>query len=234
MFIMDRVHAFGVHEVGSQGASAARGHLLAALAASRETYRPFRHFLLTRALPSRMAMAVAALPVPLAPIDDTLGKRETHNSKRFFFTPEVGARHSAAATVAELFQDPAVSAALERCCGAVLAGASLRVEFCQDTGGFWLEPHTDIGVKKLTLQIFLNQGPDADSLGTDLYDAQKAWAGRIPAGFGNGFLFVPGGDTWHGFERRPIAGVRRSIIVNYVGPEWRARHELAYPSQPIL
>jgi len=25
--------------------------------------------------------------------------------------------------------------------------------------------------------------------------------------------------------------VRRSLIVNYVKPEWRARHELAYPER---
>ena len=40
---------------------------------------------------------------------------------------------------------------------------------------------------------------------------------------------MPASDTWHGFHKRPIAGVRRSLIVNYVKPEWRSRHELAYP-----
>jgi hypothetical protein len=39
-------------------------------------------------------------------------------------------------------------------------------------------------------------------------------------------------DTWHGFRPRDIRGVRRSLIVNYVVPEWRARHELAFPSVP--
>lgn len=29
------------------------------------------------------------------------------------------------------------------------------------------------------------------------------------------------------------AGVRKSLIVNYVKPEWRARHELAYPGAPV-
>jgi hypothetical protein len=44
---------------------------------------------------------------------------------------------------------------------------------------------------------------------------------------------VPGADTWHGFRRRPIAGIRRSLIVNYVKSEWRSRHELAFPDRPI-
>jgi hypothetical protein len=203
------------------------------LARRRLFDRPFRHAVLNDPLPPSMALALAALPIPPAHIDDTQGKRETHNSTRVFFTPEFSARHGAAAAVAALFQEPAVPAALARCCGAALTGASLRNEYCQVTDGFWLDPHTDIGVKKLTLQIYLNQGFDADSLGTDLYGARLAWAGRAPSKFGAGFLFVPGGDTWHGFERRPIAGVRRSIIVNYVGPEWRARHELAFPLQPV-
>lgn len=40
-------------------------------------------------------------------------------------------------------------------------------------------------------------------------------------------------DTWHGFGKRPIGGIRRSIIVNYVKDEWRSRHELAYPDRPV-
>lgn len=46
-------------------------------------------------------------------------------------------------------------------------------------------------------------------------------------------IFIPGSDTWHGVEKRNFAGVRKSIIVNYVKPEWRSRHELAYPERPI-
>jgi hypothetical protein len=48
-----------------------------------------------------------------------------------------------------------------------------------------------------------------------------------------GLIFIPAADTWHGFHRRPIDGVRRSLIVNYVRSEWRSRLELAYPQSPI-
>ena len=37
-----------------------------------------------------------------------------------------------------------------------------------------------------------------------------------------------------GKAERPIAGVRKSIIVNYVGPEWRSRHELAFPDEAVV
>jgi hypothetical protein len=46
-------------------------------------------------------------------------------------------------------------------------------------------------------------------------------------------IFVPSNSTWHGFEKRPIEGVRRSIIVNYVTNDWRAREQLAFPQQPV-
>jgi hypothetical protein len=105
---------------------------------------------------------------------------------------------------------------------------------CRDTDGFWLEPHTDIGAKRFTLLIYLSRGPGAEELGTDLYaDPAQPPIARAPAPFGSGLAFVPAGDAWHGFVRRPIAGVRRSIIVNYVVPEWRSRHELAEPDRSV-
>ena len=37
----------------------------------------------------------------------------------------------------------------------------------------------------------------------------------------------------HGFEPRQIDGVRKSVIVNYVTNDWRAREQLAFPDTPI-
>jgi len=53
--------------------------------------------------------------------------------------------------------------------------------------------------------------------------------GRAPAGFNSGFIFVPSDKTWHGFEKRPINGVRKSLIINYVTQDWRSREELSFP-----
>jgi hypothetical protein len=46
-------------------------------------------------------------------------------------------------------------------------------------------------------------------------------------------IFVPSNITYHGFEPRQINGVRKSIIVNYVTNDWRAREQLAYPNTPV-
>jgi hypothetical protein len=40
--------------------------------------------------------------------------------------------------------------------GASVGGSYLRVEFAQDTDGFWLEPHTDLGVKAFTMLLYLS------------------------------------------------------------------------------
>lgn len=193
---------------------------------------PFRHLLLADVLPDAAARGLGALPGE--PAGDVGGRRETRNESRVFLSPGVQARFPAAAAVAGAFQDPRTVAAVAEATGADPAGASLRVEYCRDTAGFWLEPHTDIGAKRLTLLVYLSDEPEAGDWGTDVYAGPGGpHAGRAPAGFGRGFAFVPGDDTWHGFEPREIRGVRRMLMVNWVGPEWRSRGELAFPRRPL-
>ena len=114
-----------------------------------------------------------------------------------------------------------------------MRGHYLRIEYCLDRESFWLEPHTDIGAKKFTMLVYLSETDDAGSWGTDFYDNDLKHLGQAPGGFNKGLIFIPGHDTWHGVEKRHYSGVRKSIIVNYVIPEWRSRHELAYPDQPV-
>ena len=61
--------------------------------------------------------------------------------------------------------------------------------------------------------------PDATEWGTDIHDADKRWVGRSPDEFNSGEIFVPGPATWHGFDRRPIVGVRRLVEINDVRPD---------------
>ena len=194
---------------------------------------PFAHWLLADVLPADVAHAIAGLPFAPPDLGDTLGKRETHNSTRIFFSVENRAAHPVCADVAAAFQSPALVRALEAQTGAVLSGSHLRIEYCQDTDGFWLEPHTDIGAKRFTLLVYLSDRAEAEGWGTDIYDGARRPIGTAPGGFNKGLLFVPGGDSWHGVEKRDFSGVRKSIIVNYVIPEWRSRHELAYPDAPV-
>jgi hypothetical protein len=55
----------------------------------------------------------------------------------------------------------------------------------------------------------------------------------LPFASNGAMIFVPSNNTYHGFERRPIKGVRTSLIINYVTNEWRAREQLAFPEAPI-
>jgi hypothetical protein len=202
----------------------------ASFASARLRETPFRHWLLTDMLPDAASRAIADLPALPAEIGDTQGRRETHNSSRRFFAPG-DLWDGVCAATAEAFQAPDTVAMLAEATGAPLNGASLRIEYCQDRDGFWLEPHTDIGAKLFTMLVYLGDDP---AMGTDIYDSQKRHLGAAPFGMGRGLIFVPGSDTWHGFERRPIKGLRKSIIINYVKPEWRSRHELAFANAPVL
>jgi trehalose utilization protein len=82
--------------------------------------------------------------------------------------------------------------------------------------------------------VYLSAEPGCEAWGTDLLDGPETLVATMPYRRNSGFIFIPGADTWHGFHARPIEGVRRSLIVNYVKPEWRSRHELAFPDRPVL
>ncbi len=194
---------------------------------------PFDHWVLSAPFRPEAARDLARLPFRPPAIDDTNGRRETHNSTRIFFDDQRQATFPVCRSVAEAFQSGRTIGLIERVTGAALGGTSLRLEYCLDTDGFWLEPHTDIGAKRFTMLIYLSDEPESRDWGTDLYNADGTWYARVPAEFDTGLIFIPAANTWHGFAPRPIAGVRRSIIVNYVGPEWRARHELAFPNQAV-
>lgn len=209
------------------------GRIAASLIASFDaTYfgaKPFRHWLPEKMLPDGTCVGLDALPVAAPKIDDTLGRRETHNSSRLFFGVEARDKHPVCDALAGALQSDAVVAKLERLCDLDLRESFLRIEYCLDTDGFWLEPHTDIGAKMFTMLIYLSDDPGSEAWGTDILDGDMTLVMTTPYRRNAGLIFIPGADTWHGFHRRKIVGVRRSLIVNYVRPEWRNRHELAFP-----
>jgi hypothetical protein len=194
---------------------------------------PFRHWLLNRVLPRRTCVAIDALRFSPPPIEDTLGRRETHNSSRLFFGAAERAAYPVCDEVATGLQSDAVVRQIEDLCEVALAGSFLRIEYCLDTDGFWLEPHTDIGAKLFTMLVYLSNDPGSEAWGTDLLDGPDRLVLTTPYQRNFGFIFIPSAESWHGFHRRPIVGVRRSLIVNYVRPEWRSRHELAFPERAV-
>ena len=74
---------------------------------------------------------------------------------------------------------------------------------------------------------------EARDLGTDIYNGDKRHFGRSPFAPNAAMIFVPADNTFHGFEKRPIQGVRTSLIINYVTNDWRAREQLFFPETPI-
>ena len=194
---------------------------------------PFRHWRMQGMLPDNIVAALAGLDLAVPQRGDTAGRRETHNASRRFFDAAMQGQSGAAAAVADAFQSREVVALWREACGAALAGCRLRIEYCQDVGGFWLEPHTDIGAKKFTMLIYLVDPPAGECWGTDLLYPDGTLAQRATGAANSAVIFIPGADTWHGFAKRPISGVRRTLIVNYVGPEWRATHELCFPGQAV-
>lgn len=195
---------------------------------------PFRHWLLNRVLPDGTCQAIDALPVSPPSIGDSLGKRETNNSTRLFFSQPQRETHAVCNGLAAALQSDPVVRQLEALCEVTLVGSFLRIEYCLDTDGFWLEPHTDIGAKLFTMLIYLSGDPGSETWGTDLLEGPDKLVRTTPYQRNFGFIFIPSENSWHGFHRRPINGVRRSLIVNYVKPEWRSRHELAFPDSAVL
>lgn len=197
----------------------------------RET--PYRHWILRDVFPKDVYRELKDMPFPVAELGGVSGTREAHNADRVYFSGENLSTFKSAKAAAEAFQDPEVVSRLADTFGAPLAGTYVRIEYAQDVDGFWLKPHTDIGVKMFTMLIYMSDDPRHSDLGTDIYADEATHVGRSPFEPNGAMIFVPATNTWHGFEKRPIPGVRRSIIVNYVTNDWRAREQLAYPQSPV-
>ncbi len=203
---------------------------LACLARSKHVASPYDYWLLDGALPEEDVAAIIALP--FAPPEGTVfdGKRETNNSTRVFFSPENQQKFEVCRRAVAGFQDPRVRHAIEETTGANLSDGLLRIEYCQDTEGFWLAPHTDISVKRFTMLVYLSDDQRLKDAGTDVHEGPPDYKFVCSAPYGRnlGLIFVPGPDTWHAVGKRPLGGaIRKSIIINYVTPAWRDRFELA-------
>jgi len=201
--------------------------------ASKSGDHPYRHWFLSRCLPDDAIEATMTLPFAAPELGGVSGKRELHNKTRTYFDAENMNRFPVCKAVNDAFQSPDLTRAIATYFGTDLNGSYLRVEYAQDIDGFWLEPHTDLGVKVFTMLLYVSNDPSHSNLGTDIYDADKKHFGRSPFQSNGAMVFIPGDNTYHGFEPRKIEGIRKSIIINYVTDEWRAREQLPFADQPI-
>ena len=124
--------------------------LLASFAAGQRHETPYRHWLVASCLPPGAVEELNGLPFPAPALGGVSGKREVHNATRKYFDVENRASYPVIGAIAEAFQDNRVTKAIETTYGTSLGGTYLRIEYAQDTNGFWLEPHSDLGVKSFT------------------------------------------------------------------------------------
>ncbi|MEX1034347.1 MAG: hypothetical protein WDZ54_00210 [Sneathiella sp.] len=205
----------------------------ASLDQAAHTDDPYDLWELSGLFPTDVVDDLLALDIGPGEMDYRIGRREINNDKRNYFDVARQASTPVVKSVAELFQAPGTVAAIEEKFGIDLTGTFLRIEYTQDRESFWLEPHTDIGVKKFTLQIYLSRGAEAESWGSSIYKDSQTFVRNVPFRSNCAIVFVPSPHTWHGFRPRPINGTRKTLIVNYVTDKWRARNELAFPNTPV-
>lgn len=194
---------------------------------------PYRHWLLKDLFPADVLRELQTLDFPVPQLGGVSGSREVHNATRVYFDADNQARFPMVKAVADCLQSMAAVEAFEKAFGGPLKDTLLRIEYAQDTQDFWLQPHTDIGVKKFTMLIYLSDNPAHSDLGTDIYRDKDSHYGRAPYRPNGALVFIPSNNTWHGFEPRSFPGVRKSLIVNYVTQEWRDREQLSFPNAPV-
>lgn len=212
----------------ASGALAVRTSFVDSLNGAKITEAPYRHWTLTDMFPADTVAELCALPFPVPDLEGVSGARELHNNTRRYFDDENNAAYPVCDAISKAFQDPVTVGAIMDATGAAIEGCYLRIEYAQDADGFWLKPHTDLGVKKLTLLYYIADAPDQETLGTDIYADAETWIKRSDFAPNTAMIFVPSDKTWHGFEPRAIKGVRKTVIINYVTDDWRAREQLAY------
>lgn len=194
-----------------------------------EHKQPYQHWLLRDVLPDYVCDSLVEwMPDAKAISGDIQGRRENNNQNRVFVNPLKQQEDQRCAALAQAFEAQETRNLFAKMTGSDLSDTWLRLELCLDKEGFWLEHHTDIGAKKLTFLVSLSLGEDAENWGTDIMNAQGDSLARSSGKFNSAFLFIPGKDTWHGYKKRPMNGIRRTLIMNYVSTNWRAKHELAF------
>jgi hypothetical protein len=200
----------------------------------RESHKaPYQHWFLQNCLPQAIVDDILKLPFEAPELNGVSGKREVHNATRSYFDVATRAEFPVTEEVAQAFQSPQMVQAIEKSMGISLKNTNLRLEFALDKNEFWLEPHTDLGVKLFTMLLYLSKDPEHAPLGTDIYIDKTTHFGCSPFISNGAMIFVPSDNTWHGFEKKSIKGTRVSLIINYVTQEWKAREQLSFPHTPV-
>jgi hypothetical protein len=194
---------------------------------------PFRHWLLSGLFKDDVVDELLTVPMQTHQLHYNVGSREEHNPTRQYINPPNIEQFPVCHRVAEIFKNRQIISLFEQMGDISLKDTLVRIEYTVDTQGFWLQPHTDIGVKLFTMLIYLSKDANAGSWGTDIYKDANTHVRAVPFKSNSALMFIPSAHTWHGFEPRELNGVRKTLILNYVTQDWRNRHELVHPTEPV-
>lgn len=203
--------------------------VLHSLLHSQVELNPFRHWLLRDFFSISIYDNLVALPLTPPDRYDSDGKR-SGSKNPFFFNKETCVKFDVCDEVVAIFQAKKVVSTLEKLCSINLHGSYLRIGYYVDKEGFWLEPHTDLSVKLITMTVYLSKEIPSEDIGTDLFDIDKRKISTVPSENNNGLIFLPAENTWHGLNRKSFTGLRKILIINYVTEDWLSRQELCYPA----
>jgi len=208
-----------------------RDKVILSLHACQTSEDPFFYCRFKDMLTDECVAQLLKLPVVGSQVETGFdGKREYNNSKRIFLSKLNQKEFPVVSDIIEVFDSKWVRTAISDIHGTDIMKNSLRIEYCIDTTGFWLQPHLDIKEKLVTMQIYLSDKDEVsiEHWGTDLYIGPETYRYTIPFRSNSGYLFFPGKDTWHGLEKGKISNncVRRSLIINYVSDAWLGVNEL--------
>ena len=142
------------------------------------------------------------------------GKRISNNN-RYYLTVENIKNNNVLGEIVKYFLDYNVVNFFENKHNLKLKDSYLRVELVGDKKGSFLEPHTDIEEKIISLLIYLNDTNEDGVIGTSLYDNDHNYIKTVPYIDNTGFYFLPGKDTWHGLESVNVKEIRKVIMINY-------------------
>jgi hypothetical protein len=137
------------------------------------------------------------------------------NNNRYYLTVENIKNSNVLEEIVKYFLDSNVINFFENKHNLTLKDSYLRVELVGDKKGSFLEPHTDIEEKIISLLIYLNDTNEDEIIGTSLYDNDQNYIKTVPYKDNTGFYFLPGKDTWHGLESVNVKEIRKVIMVNY-------------------
>ena len=194
---------------------------------SKKKIYPFTHWVFNKVFTENIVEELSNINLKPLKYQKQNGTREINNATRFFLNNDNCLKYPIFKSVVNIFQQKNNIIKLENISGSNLQKGKLRIEYAMDEGDFWLEPHLDIKEKLLTFLIYLSGDLGSDQWGTTLYNSDLTYHSQVPYRKNLGFMFVAGNNTWHGFEKQKIDGIRKCLIINYVTNDWKNIHELA-------